>query len=243
MPEAGQIAEVALLTPPELFIVGGPNGCGKTTVVLEYLEGTRLPYLSADSIAAELNQERPLSAAVAAGRLLSRRLADAIKRGESVVMESTLSGLSLRKTMQNSARRGYRTTIFFVFPDSPEACLARIRERVARGGHTVPETDVTRRLARSLNNFWNVYRMMATEWVLYYNVYYNGGQMPARIASGRGEDLVVCRRDRTGEFFPPKRPARSIMSAVWLRSLMNAKRVSLPRKLRSTCFGSLKWTG
>jgi predicted ABC-type ATPase len=48
---------------PELFIVGGPNGCGKTTVALQVLEATELPFLSADSIAAELSPENPSSAA------------------------------------------------------------------------------------------------------------------------------------------------------------------------------------
>ncbi len=51
----------------------------------------------------------------------------------------------------------------------------------------MPEADVVRRFSRSLNNFWYVYRDMASQWVLYYN----GGQSPARIASGRGKDLVV----------------------------------------------------
>jgi predicted ABC-type ATPase len=67
-----------LAPAPDLFILGGPNGCGKTTVALQYLKATALPYLSADSIAAELNPENPSSVAVAAGKLFSRRLADTL---------------------------------------------------------------------------------------------------------------------------------------------------------------------
>src|ERR1700683_1849806 len=123
---------------PELFIVGGPNGCGKTTVALQVLEAIELPFLSADSIAAELSPENPSSAAVAAGRLLSRRLAGALGKGESLILESTLSGLSLKKTIQQAREMGYRTEILFVFLDSPADCAARIKERVARGGQTSP---------------------------------------------------------------------------------------------------------
>jgi predicted ABC-type ATPase len=36
--------------------------------------------------------------------------------------------------------------------ESPELCIRRIRNRVAEGGHFVPETDVRRRYARSVAN-------------------------------------------------------------------------------------------
>jgi predicted ABC-type ATPase len=134
---------------PELFIVGGPNGCGKTTVALQVLEATDLPFLSADSIAAELSPENPSSAAVAAGRLLSRRLAGALGKGESLILESTLSGLSLKKTIQQAREMGYRTEILFVFLDTPADCATRIKERVARGGHDVPALDIARRFPKN----------------------------------------------------------------------------------------------
>lgn len=146
------------MTQPELFIIGGPNGSGKTTTALQYLRSTSAGFLSADSVAAELNPENPMLAAVAAGRDLSRRLAEALDRRESMVVESTLSGLTLRRTIQRASGLGYRTTILFVYVASPEECIARIKERVARGGHFVPDADVVRRFGRSLDNFWNVYR-------------------------------------------------------------------------------------
>jgi predicted ABC-type ATPase len=102
-------------------------------------------------------------------------------------VESTLSGLSLRKSIQTALDRGYHTKILFVFVDSPESCLIRVRERVARGGHNVPDEDVIRRFGRSLDNFWNVYRWVSSEWVLYYN----GGEVPSRVASGSREDVLV----------------------------------------------------
>jgi predicted ABC-type ATPase len=46
----------------------------------------------------------------------------------------------------------YEVTLLYVGLDDPEECLRRIRERVRRGGHSVPEEDVRRRLIRSIAN-------------------------------------------------------------------------------------------
>src|SRR5262247_1763120 len=124
---------------PLLVIVGGPNGCGKTTFALRYCGITKLRYLSADSIAERLDPVDPLRAAVRAGRLFSSELSGALNRSESLVVESTLSGLSLRKPIQLALDHGYRVKIVFFFLNSAAACKARIRERVASGGHSVPE--------------------------------------------------------------------------------------------------------
>ena len=184
------------MTQPELFIIGGPNGSGKTTTAVRYLRSTSLKFLSADSIAAELSPESPALAAIAAGRLLSRRLTDALDRGESVVVESTLSGLTLRRTIQRASGLGYRTTILFVYVASPDECIARIKERVAGGGHFVPDADVVRRFTRSLDNFWNEYRDLVSEWILFDN----GGLSPLQIASGGQRAVFVADEIRLADF-------------------------------------------
>src|SRR5262249_179297 len=153
---------------PELFVIGGPNGSGKTTLALQYSKLAGLPYLSADFIAEQLAPGNPLAAAIRAGRLLSKQLAEAITRRESPVLESTLAGLWLGQPIQGAISAGYRITVIYVFLSAPGACSARIRERVAKGGHDVPPADVQRRFNRSLHNFWNVYRGMAAEWMLFY---------------------------------------------------------------------------
>lgn len=64
---------------------------------------------------------------------------------------------------------GYSISIYFIFLDSPDACIARVRERVAKGGHAVPDADIVRRFSRSCKNFWNLYRPLADHWYLFYN--------------------------------------------------------------------------
>jgi predicted ABC-type ATPase len=48
--------------------------------------------------------------------------------------------------------RGYEIHLTFVALDNPERCIARIRTRALRGGHSLPDADVRRRCERSLAN-------------------------------------------------------------------------------------------
>lgn len=153
----------------DLIVVGGPNGAGKTTFVQSYLQLRPLKYLSADDIAASLSPGTPERVRIEAGREFSRRLRESIDQGESVLVESTLSGRSLQHALKKARHKDYYIEVIFTFVESSEICLERIRERVERGGHNVPEEDVRRRFSRSLANFWNLYRYQADLWYLFYN--------------------------------------------------------------------------
>src|SRR5262249_47167299 len=145
-------------------------------------------YLGADEIAVELSPDDPQMAALEAGRLFSRRLADAIESGQSLLVETTMSGLSLKRRIEDAKGRGYRIEMLFVFVSNVDLSIKRIAERVAKGGHNVPEADARRRFLRSMRNFWHIYRPLAARWTLIYN----GGENFEQIASGtRDRQFVI----------------------------------------------------
>ncbi|HYW81401.1 MAG TPA: hypothetical protein VE890_17585, partial [Thermoguttaceae bacterium] len=72
---------------------------------------------------------------------------------ESLVIETTLSGVGFRRTLAEASRQGFMTSIVYLYVSSPDTCIARVRERVRKGGHDVPDEDVRRRFWRSLTNF------------------------------------------------------------------------------------------
>jgi len=171
----------------ELIIVGGANGAGKTTFAVEYASRHNCLYLGADAIAAELAPDTPELVPVAAGEELLRRLTAALSGEDMVVLESTLAGRTLRHVIGNARDNGFTITIVYLFLDSPDTCVERVEERVQKGGHFVPESDIRRRFFRSIRNFWRLYRSLADHWVLVYN----SGNQPLDVAAGTAEDVSV----------------------------------------------------
>lgn len=164
--------------PLHLIVVGGPNGSGKTTIARELQQAHGLPYLGADDIAEELAPGDWVR--VQAGRLWAQRVRACIGNGGSLLLESTLSGRTLLGLIEQARREGYQVSIVLMFLESAEHCVARVQERIAKGGHPVPEVDIRRRYRRSLANFWNHYRLRVDRWQLFCN----SGDVPLEVAMG-----------------------------------------------------------
>lgn len=177
---------------PELIIIGGANGSGKTTVAREIVAVTGIEYLGADEIAAELNPAAPETVAIEAARIFSQRFAEHINSGESVLVESTLSGLSLKKFLRTAKENNFTVSVFFIYLDSVELCIKRIESRVAKGGHSVPAEDVRRRYPRSNRNFRHIYRNLADDWFLFFNA----GDSYEQIANGDGNKVIIFDEER-----------------------------------------------
>lgn len=128
-----------------------------------------MDYLGADVIASTLAPRNPSSARLESGRLFIDSLNDYVARKESVIVETTLSGKTFRHVVADATHAGFTVTIVYLFLKSADVCVARVAERVRKGGHDVPETDIRRRFTRSLVNFWTIYREMADKWVIVYN--------------------------------------------------------------------------
>lgn len=181
---------------PILVIIGGANGSGKTTLAREFVRLENFTYLGADEIARELNEAAPEKVAFDAARLFSQRFGEFLERRESFIVESTLSGLSLRKWIERARGFDYEVEILFVYLSSPELCIERVAVRVAKGGHHVPEADIKRRFARANSNFWRVYKNLADVWSLFYNA----GDTITQVANGNENGEVILDEARFEEW-------------------------------------------
>lgn len=171
-----------------LIVVGGPNGSGKTTIARELEQAHGLRYLGADAIAEELAPGDWEQVRIQAGRLFLERARAGIEEGRPLLLESTLSGKTLVGLMKRAKQAGYRVSVVFVWLESADHCVARVEERVRKGGHPVPEAEVRRRFPRCLSNFWRLYRPLADHWQLLLN----SGEAPLDLAIDKaGGDAEV----------------------------------------------------
>ncbi len=81
--------------------------------------------------------------------------------------------------------RGFFVRLVYVCLDTPEQNIQRVRERVAQGGHNVPDEDVRRRYARSLSNVREV--LKAVNEAVFYD---NSGPVPELICKNRSGHFV-----------------------------------------------------
>ena len=157
------------VTRKRVLILAGPNGAGKTTFAREFLpdEAQCPTFVNADLIAAGLSPFRPDAAAMRAGRLMLDFIDDLVTRGESFAFESTLATRSYVRRVSAWQTAGYQVTILFLALPSADAAVQRVQERIAQGGHAIPEEVIRRRFSAGRANFENIYKPLADAWALY----------------------------------------------------------------------------
>lgn len=175
---------------PQLYIIAGCNGAGKTTAsftVLPEMLNCR-EFVNADQIAAGLSPFNPEGVAIQAGRLMIDRVIHLLKEGTTFAFETTLSTRSYVKLIQQAQRRGYFVTLLFFSLATPEQAVKRVAKRVSQGGHNIPIDVIYRRYRAGLSNLFNLYIPVVDHWALYDN-----SSVPAvKLASGSlGSDPKV----------------------------------------------------
>jgi predicted ABC-type ATPase len=133
-------------------IIAGANGAGKTTFARNLLPVSHPDclFLNADEIQREGGKFATPSGA---GRELLRRLENRLSTGESFAVETTLSSTNYARRIPGWRRRGYLTTLYFLQAVSADFVVARVAQRVAAGGHGIPEPDIRRRFMRGIQLF------------------------------------------------------------------------------------------
>ncbi|OGC05621.1 hypothetical protein A2230_01160 [candidate division WOR-1 bacterium RIFOXYA2_FULL_36_21] len=157
--------------PKNVYIIAGSNGSGKTTFAKTFLpEYAKCSnFINADLIAQGLSPFFPQQSAIKAGKLVLRQIEDFSAKGMDFAFETTLSGKTYLKHFKDLKKMEYKLHLFFLWIPNTQLALARIKDRVAEGGHDIPSEDVKRRFNRSIMNFFNIYRFFLNTWLLFDN--------------------------------------------------------------------------
>ena len=133
---------------PVLFVLAGVNGAGKSSVGGATLRGRKLDYFNPDEAAARIRAALGCSVDEAnarawnEGRLL---LENAVRDRTSHAFETTLGGRTIARLIAQAALAGFDVRMWFVGVATVEQHIARVRARVAAGGHDIPEEKIRAR--------------------------------------------------------------------------------------------------
>lgn len=146
-------------------MIAGPNGAGKTTMTLELIQSCAILYefINADEIARGLAPKHPESMALAASKLMIKRLKELLGAGKSFAFETTASGTNYIKHLKSAKEQGYEISVTFLWLSNPEEAVRRVAQRVKQGGHHVPEESIRRRYGAGIKNFVRHYLPLADE--------------------------------------------------------------------------------
>ena len=140
--------------PGRILVAAGTNGAGKSAIVGEFLAAKGGEYFNPDLVARELIQKGvPTEQANAsAWKLGFNALQRAINNNEDFSFETTLGGNTIARELHQAIKAGLKIYIWYIGLASPELHIARVRARVGRGGHEIPEAKIRERYPKSLAN-------------------------------------------------------------------------------------------
>ncbi len=141
---------------PELIIIAGPNGSGKTSITQKFLhhewaEGTT--YINPDQVAEDMfgdwnDSEAVLKAANYCAELREKCLSER----KSFVFETVFSSQDKIDFVLRAKQAGFFIRIFFISTSDPSINAARVAKRVMKGGHDVPISKIISRYNKSIQN-------------------------------------------------------------------------------------------
>jgi predicted ABC-type ATPase len=154
-----------------VIAVAGPNGAGNPTLAPFLIrdEYGLMEYVNADSIAHGLAAFSPESVAFEAGRIMLGRIRALAEQSLSFAFETTLASRSDARLIKGLRNGGYEFHLVYVWLAGADLAVQRVRERVRRGGHGLPEEVIRRRYVKGARNFFTAYGGLADTWGIYDN--------------------------------------------------------------------------
>ena len=175
---------------PRLFIISGCNGSGKTTasysILPEMLDCSE--FVNSDEFAKSLAPFSPEKAYVGASRYMLLKMKLLLERKADFCIETTLATRSLLKTIKLAQEQGYYVTILYLWLNSPDLAVARVKARVEAGGHNIREETVRRRYHVGLHYLFRDFMPLCDRWILCDN-----SNVPFSIVAENSENGTIVR--------------------------------------------------
>ncbi|MFZ5670864.1 MAG: AAA family ATPase [Pseudomonadota bacterium] len=176
--------------PPSLWIIAGANGSGKSSAydkaAIEAPQGS-VWIINPDVLAKRIAEQEALpltpDANLEAVKRIESWLYASVRAHQTVGVETVLSTDKYRKLVGCAHEHGFRVRFIYVVLKSADLNVERVRNRVAKGGHDVPEARIRDRRKRSFEQLgWFIAHADLAE------IYNNSGAEPR----------LIVQKDRNG---------------------------------------------
>jgi predicted ABC-type ATPase len=180
------------MAKPQLWILVGGNGAGKSSFYQNFLKEREIPFVNADVIAREYFPDDPEGGGREASVMAERLRYRLLEERQSFCFETVFSHVSKIDFLGDAKAAGYEIVMVLIHLDNPELNKARVHQRVGEGGHNVPDDRIEPRIERLINNVRKVVELgLADEIHLLDN---SNGMNPfirvAKITHGRVNTIV-----------------------------------------------------
>ena len=139
-----------------IYALAGTNGAGKTSLMGAMLSQEGVEYFDPDQATERILRANPgisqAEANSAAWHEGKRLLERAITEKLDFAFETTLGGKTITNLLDQALSQGIQVRIWYVGLEGVERHLARVRSRVAQGGHDIPEDRIRERYIQSRLN-------------------------------------------------------------------------------------------
>jgi len=201
---------------PRLYVLAGVNGAGKSSLAGAAFRAQGADYYNPDEAARRLKTANPrltqTQANAAAWQQGRAALERAIAERLDFAFESTLGASTLPRLLAEAAAKGFEVNVWYAGLSTPELHLARVRTRVARGGHDIPEPAIRRRFEHSRLNLIQLLPRLAA-----LRVYDNSAE--ADPASGKTPLPVLVLHLERGRILNPRDLPRA---PAWAKPIVAA---------------------
>lgn len=133
-------------------IYAGINGAGKSTLYQTAFFEPNMKRINPDEIVQRIGDWRNELDQMKAGKIAVKEIRDCISKGISFNQETTLCGKSSIATIWKAKEAGYQINMHYVGVNSVEIAKERVKERVFKGGHDIPEHLIEKRYQETLDN-------------------------------------------------------------------------------------------
>ncbi len=172
-----------------ILVLAGVNGAGKSSLLGMLLQHDGATWFNPDAFTRQLVERGwPLQDANAtAWQEGTHRLRAAMADNRDYAFETTLGANTIPKLLREACQQ-HEVTVWFCGLESIELHLQRVAERVANGGHDIPEEKIRQRYDSSRLNLIELLPHLTTLHV------YDNSRPPD--AEGQVEPLLVLEVDR-----------------------------------------------